>query len=289
MDYKNLITTKFAVRDYKEKEVDQKTMKAIQEYARKGERLIPDIEVDIRFMGEKEVYTQLDGFAGYQGNLIKGPHYMIVLSEKKEYAVENGGYIGEEVSLKAHELGVDSCWITFSDSKTVIEKLNIVTDKEVVALLVLGYGKGKAQKTILGKVKTGGNYTKADMSVKSSYSNKSLPIEEMVYMGEWEKKATVDELLDRALYEPLSCATMAPSTLSRQPWRFIIDGGKVILALRKEEGIQPYEEKIDAGIVMLYFEVVVEQTLCKMKWQLGSVENQYGVPEEYEIVAVCNM
>ena len=47
----------------------------------------------------------------------------------------------------------------------------------------------------------------------------------MVYMGEWEKKATVDELLDRALYEPLSCATMAPSTLSRQPWRFIIDGG----------------------------------------------------------------
>ncbi len=74
MDYKNLITTKFAVRDYKEKEVDQKTMKAIQEYARKGERLIPDIEVDIRFMGEKEVYTQLDGFAGYQGNLIKGPH-----------------------------------------------------------------------------------------------------------------------------------------------------------------------------------------------------------------------
>ncbi len=127
------------------------------------------------------------------------------------------------------------------------------------------------------------------MSVKSSYSNKRLPIEEMVYMGEWEKKATVDELLDRALYEPLSCATMAPSTLSRQPWRFIIDGGKVILALRKEEGIQPYEEKIDAGIVMLYFEVVVEQTLCKMKWQLGSVENQYGVPEEYEIVAVCNM
>ena len=151
MEYKDLIESKNSVRDYKEKEVDAATVKKIRDFAQSCERLDDSIGIDIRFMDNDTVYRQLDGYAGYKGILINAPHYMIVLSEKKDHYIENGGYVGESISVKAHSLGVDSCWITFKDSRTVIEKLNIVTDKEVVAIMALGYGK-KRFKKVTGNV-----------------------------------------------------------------------------------------------------------------------------------------
>ena len=32
-------------------------------------------------------------------------------------------------------MGIASCWITFSDNQSVKERLNILSDKEVVALI----------------------------------------------------------------------------------------------------------------------------------------------------------
>lgn len=285
MDYKEIIENKRSVRDYKDKPVDAKIMKELQTFANSCPHLVDGIGLDIRIMDNKEVYRQLDGFAGYNGILINAPHYVIILSEKKEYYVENAGYVGESISMKAFELGVDSCWITFKESKTVIEKLNLVTDKEVAAILTLGYGKKKTG-SFLGKLKTGDNYTQANMRKKEDHGT-ILPLEQMVYISKWGEGADVSTLLDRALYDPMDCARKAPSTLNRQPWRFIIDGGTIVLAVRDDVQSNEYEESIDAGISMLYFAAVIEQTLCKITWKLGPVENKYGIPEEYKIVASC--
>lgn len=285
MDYKEIIENKKSMRDYKDKPVEAKVMKELQAFANSCPQLVDGIGLDIRIIDNEEVYRQLDGFAGYNGILINAPHYVIILSEKKEYYVENAGYVGESISMKAFELGVDSCWITFKESKTVIEKLNLVTDKEVAGILALGYGKKKTGK-FLGKLKTGDNYTQANMRKKEDYST-ILPLEKMVYIGKWGEGADVSTLLNRALYDPMDCARKAPSTLNRQPWRFIIDGGTIVLAVRDDVQSNEYEESIDAGISMLYFAAVIEQTLCKVTWKLGPVENKYGIPEEYKIVASC--
>ena len=77
--------------------------------------------------------------------------------------------------------------------------------------------------------------------------------------------------------------------MNRQPWRFLIVGGKIILAMRKDSDISEYEKRIDAGIAMLYFEAVMEQTVCPVQWTAGSAENVYGIPEDYEIVASCEV
>ena len=190
--------------------------------------------------------------------------------------------------MRAHELGVNSCWITFEDSKTIIHKLNIVTDKEVVGIIALGYGK-KARKLTTGGVQTGGNYTQADMQKNAQTGAERMPLQQMVYIDKWGEEADVDTLVERALYDPMDYARRAPSTLNRQPWRFIIDGAKIILAVREDEETNEYEEQIDAGIPMLYFEGVIEQVLCNVQWKLGPVENTYGIPEEYKIVASCQI
>ena len=268
MDYRQMIKNKYSVRDYKDKKVDAKTAKAIRDYANHCPKLVDDIAVDIRFMDNSAVYRQIDGFAGYKGILIDAPHYAILLSEKKDHYIENAGYVGEGICLKAQELGVNTCWITFKDSKTIIHKLNIVTDKEVVGIIALGYGK-KLRKRTIGSVKTGGNYTQANMDRKKDSGAGRMPLQQIVYIDKWGNEADVDVLIDRALYDPLDYARMAPSTLNRQPWRFIINGAKIILAVRDDEETDEYEEQIDAGIAMLYFEGVIEQSLCSIQWHLG--------------------
>ncbi|WP_422395153.1 nitroreductase family protein [Paraclostridium sordellii] len=108
------------------------------------------------------------------------------------------------------DLGIDSCWVTFKESSLIKEKLEILSDKEVTAIIALGYG---------DTIKT-----------KSATSDSSrLGVEKIVYLDKWGENATI-ELLEfkRGLLDAFSFARMAPSTLNRQPWRFIIDGGKVI-------------------------------------------------------------
>lgn len=288
MNYRQTIANKNSVRDYKEKTVDEKTAKAIRQYARACPKLVEDIETDIRFMNRDAVYQQLDGYAGYKGNFIDAPHYMILLSEKKDHYVENGGYIGEGICLQAHSLGVDSCWITFPDSKTVVHRLNLVTEKEVVALIAFGYGK-KARKITTGAAKVGDNYTKVDMERKQPDVSPRMPLEEIVYMGTWGQKASVDTLMQRALYDPMDYARRAPSTLNRQPWRFVVGDSKVILTVRIDDETNEYEEAIDAGIAMLYFEGVIEQTLCSIHWDLGEIDNTYQIPDNYKIIASCDI
>ena len=288
MDCKQIILNKCSVRDYKAKKVDAKTIKELSQYVNHCPKLVEDIAMDIRIMDNDVVYRQLDSFAGYHGILINAPHYIIILSEHKEHYIENAGFVGGSISMKAYEMGVDSCWITFNDSEKVIHRLNIVTNKEVVGILAIGYGKKKTPIT-LGALKVGDNYSQADMRKKDSSQSKILPLQEMVYIDRWGEGADVNMLLERALYEPMDCVRKAPSTMNRQPWRFLIVGGKIILAMRKDSDISEYEKRIDAGIAMMYFEAVMEQTVCQVQWTAGSSENVYAIPEDYEIVASCEV
>ena len=65
---------------------------------------------------------------------------------------------------------------------------------------------------------------------------------------------------------------MAPSTLNRQPWRFIIDGGKVVLVVKNDDFTNNYERGIDAGIAMLYFGLIVDTTMFDSKWSVENIE-----------------
>ena len=82
---------------------------------------------------------------------------------------------------------------------------------------------------------------------------------------------------------------MAPSTLNRQPWRFIIDGGQVVLAVKKDDFTSEYERRIDAGIAMLYFGLIVDITMFDSKWSVDEINKDYKIPSDYDIVGYCNI
>ena len=270
MDYQTLILNTKSVRDFKKNPIKNADLKAIKDYATDCKKLISSIALDIRIMSNSEVYLPLDGIAGYKGHMIDAPAYIVLLSEVSEHSVENSGYIGQELILKATEIGVDSCWITFNDSKTVKEKLNIVSDKEVTALIALGFDANGGKST--------GN------SINPAYR---LGLDEIVYLNEWGKGADNTTLEERGILDAFAFARLAPSAWNRQPWRFLIDGGNVILAVKKDE--HSYEEKVAAGVIMLFFEAIVDATLFKLNWKLEKPAKAANVPDDFEIVGYCNL
>ncbi|MCC0644554.1 MULTISPECIES: nitroreductase family protein [unclassified Clostridioides] len=289
MNYKTIILNRKSVREYKKTDIKEEYLSEIKKYSESCKKLVPEIEVDIRVMNRSEVFDNLDKIAGYKGNMIDAPSYIIILSEVKDNYIENSGYIGENIIFKVTDLGIGSCWVTFEDSKKVLDKLGIDSDKEVTGIIAIGYGENASNTKVLNATKTGENYSKSDMQVVSDNSSSRLGVEEVVYMDEWGNNANTNILEERALLDAFHYARLAPSTLNRQPWRFIVDGGVVVLAVRKDGHTNLYEEKIDIGIVMLYFATIISATMFELKWNLGTPDKDYKIPEEYKIVGYCNI
>lgn len=269
MNYKNLISSGKSVREFKDKGIDAKYFNEIESYINNSKKLLPEINIEVKIFDNKDSYEKLNKVAGYNGYMIEAPHYVVILSDVKKGYIENSGYIGERLILKARDLEIDSCWVTFKDSNTIKEKLNISSDKEVTAIIALGYEDNKNSKT------------------KRSVDR--LSVEKIVYMGEWGQNASATELEERYLLDAFSYARMAPSTLNRQPWRFIIDGSNIILAVKKDDFTSVYEKGIDAGIAMLYFGLIIDTTILDSKWNLDDINKDYKIPEDYEVIGSCSI
>lgn len=267
MDYKNLILNGRSVREFKNKKISEKYFKEIEDYIKNNKKLLPELSFELKIFDKDEVYTKLQNVAGYNGHMIEAPHYCIILSDVEKGYIENSGYIGERLILKSRSLDIDSCWITFDDSDKIKEKLNISSNKDVTAIIALGYGE--------------------NVKAKNKRSSERLGIEEIVYMGEWGNNASIDELEERGLLDAFSYARMAPSTLNRQPWRFIIDGGNLVLAVKKDGFTGDYEKCIDAGIAMLYFGLIIDSTMFDLKCNVGTPEKAYNIDSDYEIMGYC--
>lgn len=283
MDFKSLIMNGRSVREFKEDMVDGKILTEIENYIASCKKLVADIAVEPRLVAGEEGYEKLNGVAGYKGIMIKAPNYLLLLSESKDHYIENAGYLGERAILFARDLGVDSCWITFESSDEIKNRLGLSTDKEVVALIALGYGMDKAE-----SMKINYNYSNTNVSV-STNSSERIALDDMVYIDEWGNNANSDILEERALLDAFSYARMAPSALNKQPWRFIVDGGKVVLCINNENYSGSYVNKIDAGIVMLYFGVILDVTMFDSKWGFDSLDKDYKIPADYTVVGYCNI
>lgn len=286
MDYKKLISNRKSVRDYKKLALKKEDIKELEAYLGTAKRLVDDIDVDAIIMSN-EVFTKLEGKAGYKGFMLQAPNYIILLSEKKDNYIKNAGYIGEEIVLKALDMQIGSCWVTFSDSELVKAELGINSDKEVVAIIALGYDDNKTK--VINLHKTGENSSKTKFDIVEDNISERVAVSDIVYLNTWGNSVTAEELQNRALLNAFHYARLAPSTFNRQPWRFILDDGIIVLTVRTDDATGSYEEKIDAGIVMLYFEAIVDSTLTDVSWTLAAPEKNYNIPDNYKTVGYCNI
>lgn len=285
MDYKDIISRIKSVRDYKDEEVSPEIIKQLKDYYVEGKRLLQDIEIEVKLRNKDVVYDNLKNIAGYNDIMIEAPHYLIFLSEDKKHYLENVGYAAQDVMLKAFDLGVGSCWITIHDSEVIKEKLNLNTEKKVAALIALGYDDNKNKTIVESTSKYNPSHT--NVSVIEDNVTERIRVRDLVYLNKWGEDVDPDELARLGLLEAFFYTRLAPSTKNRQPWKFIYDKGTIVLAIRKDDNVNDYEQKVDTGIVMLYFKLIVDSTLFNLEWKFGKPDKDYEIPSDYEIVAYC--
>jgi nitroreductase len=186
-------------------------------------------------------------FRGMIGSFIKvidAPHYVAFVADKKEpHAQEAVGYIGEGIILDATSRGLNTCWVGGFFRPDVVESQIKLGVTEVVAgVTPIGYAKEENRRV--------GVFSK---------ERKRKPIESIVNMQD----TAFPEWISRAL----EVARLAPSAANRQPWRFAVKEGQVILSAKGESRSIGISKRLDCGIAMLHFELGALVNGVEGKWK----------------------
>ena len=286
MNYTALIENRKSVREFRDRAVPETAVDELRGYYAQGcQRLDPTIPTELRILGP-EAREALEGSAGYEDFLIGAPRYLVLLSEDRPHAVLNGGYMMEDRILKLEDLGLDSCWITFTDSDRVKAALGIHSQQNIVALAAFGYGARTAKRIRLNIL----SMSKVDISAKRAYFSPKKDISELAFVDTIGSTRGLEEHMgfyEDMLWQSLYAVSQTPSYLNRQPYAFLLKEHDVILVRLPDQYTDNLSADQNLGIALLHFGAVAGQWVGKVKWDLDP--RQPELPDGHRAVAVYHM
>ena len=285
MNYAALIENRKSTREFTDKQISYSLLEELKQYYRsRVRRLVPDLSTQLFFFGT-DARSALEGAAGYHQFLVGAPQYLVLMSHKHELAHLNAGYMMEDLVLKLADLGLDSCWLTFTDSEDVKNALSIDSNMDVVAIIAFGYGK-KAVKRLRLNIRS---MSDVDIKAKYRYMEPKRAVSDLVFVDTWGNDRNLQQhigFFDDMLWEALYAASLSPSYLNRQAYGFLLHDGCVSLVERPDK----YNTKIDGdlslGIVLLHFSAVAENWTGTLRWNLLP-ENAVMLPEGHRLIATA--
>ncbi len=282
MKYMEKIEKRKSIREFRKMGLPAEKLDEIAVSFDSLHRLLPDLPVEL-VICTGDTGERLEGVAGYQGKSFMAPAYLILLSEKKDHYLFNAGYIAEDLCLKLTEMGISHCWLTVGDSEETKKAAGITSDKEVVVVIACGYGKEEPKKKRLDILSP----SNVQFRERPGHIAPKIAQEELVFQNVWGKPVDweareIDPLLDKSFY----AASLAPSFMNRQPYRYILKGKLVILCVKKEEMTSRKDTMLDAGATMLNFDAIASQQDW-VDWVMGAPDGieTVGIPDEYDAVA----
>lgn len=232
--------------------------------------------------------SALEGTAGYKQFLIGAPHYLLLLSDRGPHMGLNAGYMMEDMILKLEDMGLNSCWLTFTDGAAVSSALGISPFMEVAAIAAFGYGEKVRRELQLNVI----SMSNVDIAVKRHYYDPKKSIQDMVYYESWGSREGLDEHMGfygDILWDSFYAASQSPSYLNRQPYGFLIRGHEIMLVSVPDEHTDEYDGQLNLGIALLHFGAVAAQWVGSVQWQLDGLPADVELPEGHAIAALCRI
>ncbi len=155
------------------------------------------------------------------------------------------GYVGEAFILEATRLGLDTCWLAGAFSRKRAASLHELSPGErVPAIAAVGIAEEKQ--------------SFSERSTRSFVgASKRLPLAEIApgaSPGAWPDWA----------FAAVDAANKAPSGGNKQPWRFRLEDGALVLSCAEH----PYPTaKLDLGIAMIHVELGAEHAGVEGSWE----------------------
>ena len=206
----------------------------------------------------------LKGLGTY--GFIKGATgFIIGATIESDKNLEDYGYLMESIILYATALGLGTCWLGGTFTKSSFARKMSANQNEVIpAVTSVGYI-AKKPRRLDSVIRRG---AKAD---------KRLPWEALFFDGEYGLPLTHLAAGDYA--KPLEMVRIGPSASNRQPWRILKDGDIWHFYLQRTPGYRKRRsvklftnsdlQRVDMGIAMCHFELTARELGLDGRWEVN--------------------
>ncbi|MBU1240631.1 nitroreductase family protein [Myxococcota bacterium] len=247
-----LIPTRISVRTYDSRKISREDLSALDSC---GSEICAPFGSDLAF----RVVHLPDLEEGYLASLgtygvIRGASYYLLASVKESLnALVDFGYAFELMVLKAHDLGLGTCWLGGTFTRSAFAELLGVRPNHIVPCI-----------SSLGHYNP--SMPMRDRAIRIlARSSKRLPWEKIFFHSDLKHPLREETVPKYAV--PLEMLRLAPSASNRQPWRIIYDAGifhfyryrsSMYLAGMRLTKI-PDLQLVDMGIAMAHFELSAQE------------------------------
>jgi hypothetical protein len=178
--------------------------------------------------------------------------------------LEDFGYMMERVILSATDIGLGTCWLGGSFTRSSFAKKISATVLELVpAVAAVGYILKKEQAGVTIRQLVGGHNRK--------------PWENLFFREKFGIPLSSDDAGPYAA--PLEMVRIAPSASNKQPWRIIKDGNSWHFYMQRTKGYGNSLtfrllniadlQRVDMGIAMCHFEMTACELGLKGRWEIS--------------------
>lgn len=211
MDILEAMKARHSVRTYTDRKIEEDVEKELRKII---EECNNKVSMNIQLcLDEPQAF---DNFMAHYGKFKNVNNYIAIVAKKGKDFEEKAGYYGEKIVLKAAQLGLNTCWValTFSKSKT---NCKIEKGEKLHCVIALGYGE------------------------TPGITRKTKSIEEL---------CNVDGEIPDWFKRGMEATQLAPTATNQQKFLITLDGNVV-----RAKALRGFYTKLDLGIVKYHFEV----------------------------------
>lgn len=211
MEMLELMKQRHSVRQYVARPIEQEKRAVLDELASKANSS-NGLHIQI-FYDEPKCF---DSMMAHYGKFVGVTNYVALVGKKSATLDVMLGYYGEQIALKAQELGLNTCWVAMSHGKS---KAHIAKGEKQICLIALGYGQ------------------------TTGVAHRSKPLSEVCNCAsgspEWFLKG-------------VEAALLAPTAMNQQKFFFDLQPDGSVKATHKTG----FYTKLDLGIAKYHFETI---------------------------------
>ncbi len=256
-----IITQRFSCRTYFEKPIEDEKRQRLADFL--SSNGTGPLGSPVRFQlvaATEQDRSSLKGLGTY--GVIRGATGFIVGAVRQSKKnLEDYGYLMELAILYATDIGLGTCWLggTFTRSRFA-KKISAAHGELIPAVTSIGYiaERGRFE----GKMR---QLVSAD---------KRQPWENLFFRKKFGDPLSPDEA--EAYAGPLAMVRIGPSATNKQPWRIIKDGNTWHFYMQRTKGYGNTLtfkilrladlQRVDMGIAMSHFELTANELGLKGKW-----------------------
>jgi nitroreductase len=258
-----LIQTRFSCRTYIERPIEDQVRQRLADFA--ASTTVGPLGTRSRF--ELAAATAQDRQAlkglGTYGFIRGATGFIIGATRDAEKGLEDFGYLMERIVLFATDLGLSTCWLGGSFTKSSFAAKVRAGDGELVpAVVSVGY--------------VADNRSAVDRIARLVVSSHGrLPWEQLFFDGDFDLPLLRGAAGDYAV--PLEMVRLGPSASNRQPWRIVKRANAWHFYLQRPQGYRERRasrmswsvadmQRLDMGIAMCHFDLAARELGLEGRW-----------------------